>query len=111
MTTITSGNSKNITLNNTVKVAIVTETYPPEVNGVASTIARFIQGLEVLGHEITLIRPRQGLKDKPKNEAGFKEILTVGIPIPGYGALRMGLPQKIRCLRDGHLIGLTWFIL
>lgn len=99
MTTITSENNKNIKLNNTVKVAIVTETYPPEVNGVASTIARFIEGLEVLGHEITLIRPRQGLKDKPKNEMSFKEILTVGIPIPGYGALRMGLPQKNTLLK------------
>jgi len=81
-------------LNALVKVAIVTETYPPEVNGVASTIAQFIKVLAGLGHDITLIRPRQGLKDKPKNEPHFKEILTLGMPIPGYSSLRMGLPQK-----------------
>jgi len=86
--------NSNLNLNALVKVAIVTETYPPEVNGVASTIAQFIKVLAGLGHDITLIRPRQGLKDKPKNEPHFKEILTLGMPIPGYSSLRMGLPQK-----------------
>lgn len=100
MTLNASGNTSDINLNTSVKVAIVTETYPPEVNGVASTIARFIQGLAELGHDITLIRPRQGLKDKPRNESHFKEILTVGIPIPGYSALRMGIPQKNRLLKQ-----------
>jgi glycosyltransferase involved in cell wall biosynthesis len=99
MITNISGNHTNLMLNSPVKVAIVTETYPPEVNGVASTIARFIKGLSELGHDITLIRPRQGSSDQPKNEACFKEILTVGIPIPGYSGLRMGLPQKNMLVR------------
>jgi len=100
MTLIDTGITSDTKLNTSVKVAIVTETYPPEVNGVASTIARFIQGLAELGHDITLIRPRQGLKDKPRNESHFKEILTVGIPIPGYSALRMGIPQKNRLIKQ-----------
>ncbi|MBU3608542.1 glycosyltransferase family 4 protein [Polynucleobacter nymphae] len=86
-------------LNASVKLAIVTETYPPEINGVASTIARFINGLAKLGHDITLIRPRQGSKDIPKTESNFKEILTFGVPIPGYSSLRMGLPQKNMLLK------------
>ena len=94
MSSNTTVKSDDIQLNTSVKLAIVTETYPPEVNGVASTIARFIKGLAELGHEITLIRPRQGRKDKPRNESGLKEILTLGVPIPGYSSLRMGLPQK-----------------
>ena len=100
MTLIDTGITSDTKLNTSVKVAIVTETYPPEVNGVASTIARFIRGLAELGHDITLIRPRQGLKDKPRNESHFKEILTVGIPIPGYSALRMGIPQKNRLIKQ-----------
>jgi glycosyltransferase involved in cell wall biosynthesis len=100
MTLIDTGITSDTKLNTSVKVAIVTETYPPEVNGVASTIARFIQGLAELGHDIPLIRPRQGLKDKPRNESHFKEILTVGIPIPGYSALRMGIPQKNRLIKQ-----------
>jgi len=100
MNSIDMGNACDTNLNASVKIAIVTETYPPEVNGVASTIAKFIKGLVELGHDITLIRPRQGLKDKPKNEVNFKEILMVGIPIPGYSALRMGLPQKNRLIKQ-----------
>lgn len=100
MNSIDMGNACDTKLNASVKIAIVTETYPPEVNGVASTIAKFIKGLVELEHDITLIRPRQGLKDKPKNEVNFKEILMVGIPIPGYSALRMGLPQKNRLIKQ-----------
>jgi glycosyltransferase involved in cell wall biosynthesis len=92
--------NSDLKLNGSVKLAIVTETYPPEVNGVASTIARFIKGLAEMGHDITLIRPRQGFKDKPKNESHFKEILTLGMPIPGYSSLRMGLPQKNMLLKQ-----------
>ena len=100
MTSNTLGESSDLNPNVSVKVAIVTETYPPEVNGVASTIARFIKGLAEMGHDITLVRPRQGLKDKPKNESHFKEILTLGMPIPGYSSLRMGLPQKNMLLKQ-----------
>ena len=100
MTSHAMGINSNLKLNASVKVAIVTETYPPEVNGVASTVARFIKGLAEMGHDITLIRPRQGLKDKPKNESHFKEILTLGMPIPGYSSLRMGLPQKNMLLKQ-----------
>ena len=50
-------------------------------------------------HEITLIRPRQGLKDKPK-KSHFKEILTLNMPISGYSSLRMGFPQKNMLLRQ-----------
>jgi glycosyltransferase involved in cell wall biosynthesis len=100
MTLNATGINSDLKLNGSVKLAIVTETYPPEVNGVASTIARFIKGLAEMGHDITLIRPRQGLKDKPKNESHFKEILTLGMPIPGYSSLRMGLPQKNMLLKQ-----------
>jgi len=59
-----------------LKISIITETYPPEVNGVASTVARFIRGLRDLGHHITLVRPRQGRGDSPVTQAHFQEILT-----------------------------------
>ena len=43
-----------------LRIAVVTETYPPEVNGVAVTAARFVEGLRARGHQIQLVRPRQG---------------------------------------------------
>ena len=42
-----------------LRIAVVTETWPPEVNGVALTLSRLIQELSQRQHTIQLIRPRQ----------------------------------------------------
>jgi glycosyltransferase involved in cell wall biosynthesis len=74
-------------------IAMVTETYPPEVNGVARTVARMAEGLHALGHSIEIVRPRQGAADKPRDDDDFRERLCRGVPIPRYTQLRMGLPS------------------
>lgn len=82
-----------------LRVAVVTETYPPEVNGVAGTIARVVEGLRDRGHELQLIRPRQHGADVATVEPGFAEMLMRGLPIPRYPELKMGLPAKRALLR------------
>ncbi|QID17007.1 glycosyltransferase family 1 protein [Nitrogeniibacter mangrovi] len=77
-----------------LRVAVVTETYPPEVNGVAMTTGRLVHGLLELGHVVTLVRPRQGAGDTPVRDARFEEVLARGIPIPKYNHLKMGLPAR-----------------
>jgi glycosyltransferase involved in cell wall biosynthesis len=77
-----------------LRVAFVTETYPPEVNGVANTAARFVDGMRALNHEIQLVRPRQHGADQAAGQAGFQEVLMRGLPIPRYPGLKMGLPAK-----------------
>lgn len=77
-----------------LRVAFVTETYPPEVNGVANTAARFVEGLRARNHEIQLVRPRQNRSDEAGGDAGFQEVLMRGLPIPRYPSLKMGLPAK-----------------
>ncbi|HEX5093740.1 MAG TPA: glycosyltransferase family 1 protein [Burkholderiales bacterium] len=74
-------------------IAMVTETYPPEVNGVARTVARMAEGLRALGHTIQLVRPRQGATDAPQRSEGYEELLRPGIPIPRYTQLKMGVPS------------------
>jgi glycosyltransferase involved in cell wall biosynthesis len=78
-----------------LRVAVVTETWPPEVNGVARTAARFIEALRNRGHDIQLVRPRQGSDDR----AGAEEVLMRGMTIPRYPDLRMGLPAKAALVR------------
>jgi glycosyltransferase involved in cell wall biosynthesis len=73
-----------------LRLAVVTETYPPEINGVAMTIARFVDGLRARGHDVQLVRPRQTKIDT----ADSQEILMRGLPIPRYPHLKMGLPAK-----------------
>ena len=53
----------------TLRLSIVTETYPPEVNGVALSLSRFVDGLLQLNHEIQLIRPRQHLFDASRRDS------------------------------------------
>ena len=77
-----------------LRLAIVTETYPPEVNGVALTLSRFVDGLRERNHEIQLIRPRQDQAEQAAQGIGFNEVLTGGMPIPRYPDLKMGLPAK-----------------
>ncbi|RQO61814.1 glycoside hydrolase [Paucibacter sp. KBW04] len=77
-----------------LRIAFVTETYPPEVNGVAMTIARIVDGLHKRNHDVQLIRPRQEPGDAAERSPRFHEVLMRGLPIPRYPNLRMGVPSK-----------------
>ncbi|MBK1721743.1 glycosyltransferase family 4 protein [Thiocystis violacea] len=87
-----------------LKIAIVTETYPPEINGVANTMVHLAEGLSGRGHRIELIRPRQQAdRDRAHAPTGAIEIhLVPGLPIPGYRGLRFGLPVYWRLRRLWH---------
>ena len=75
-----------------LRIAIVTETFPPEINGVALTIGRMLEGFLRRGRQIQLVRPRQHSGVKPRFAASYAELLVPGLPLPGYDGLRMGLP-------------------
>ena len=79
-------------------VAVVTETYPPEVNGVAMTLGRMVQGLLTRGHRVSLVRPFQHAADAPVASPRLATTLVRGLPIPGYAGLKFGLPAP-RLLR------------
>ena len=76
------------------KIAVVTETYPPDINGVAHTLSKIVQGLEARGHDLWLIRPKQQAQHTAVHTDHFQEVLVKGVPIPFYSELRMGLPAK-----------------
>jgi glycosyltransferase involved in cell wall biosynthesis len=77
-----------------LRIAVVTETWPPEVNGVAMTLSKLIQHLGQRQHTIQLIRPRQDKNDEGLDHAGWSELLLRGLPIPKYPQLKLGLPSK-----------------
>ena len=77
-----------------LRIAVVTETWPPEVNGVAMTLAKLVQGLSHRNHDVQLIRPRQTKTDSPMSDASLEEVLMRGMPIPRYPELKLGLPSK-----------------
>jgi len=82
-----------------VNLALVTETYSPEINGVAMTLGRLVDGLAQRGHRLTIIRPRQR-HESPRfsvtQRVACRQVRLPGIPIPGYPQLRLGLPASRR---------------
>lgn len=79
-----------------MRYAIITETYPPEINGVALTVQSLEHGLRERGHEVTLFRPRQSRDSAP----AAHEHLLPGLPIPRYPGLRFGLPATGTLVRQ-----------
>lgn len=77
-----------------LRIAVVTETWPPEVNGVAVTLSKLIHHLGLRHHTIQLIRPRQDKDDEGLEQTGWTELLLRGLPIPRYPQLKLGLPSK-----------------
>lgn len=70
-----------------MRLALVTETYPPEVNGVAMTLSRLVGGLRSRNHVVEVVRPRQHHESGPT-----EDFLVPGFAIPFYSSLRVGLP-------------------
>lgn len=84
-----------------MKLTLVTETFPPEVNGVAMTFGVIARELGRRGHEVTVIRP--GRSDLASGDSGsdYRQVAVRGVPIPGYALLRLGLPA-------GGFLTRTW---
>lgn len=77
-----------------MRYAIVTETYPPEINGVALTVQNLAQGLRERAHEVWLIRPRQTGDDGEHDHIHTERV--AGVPLPRYAGLQVGLPASRR---------------
>ena len=77
-----------------LKIAIVTETWPPEINGVALSLMQLCKGLQAQGHKILLIRPAQ--KSTCTDFSPNKECLVNGQSIPKYPDMKFGWPQFLK---------------
>jgi glycosyltransferase involved in cell wall biosynthesis len=82
-------------------VCIVSETYPPEVNGVAHTLGNLVKGLLNRGQRVSLVRPRQRQADFQDRRYDSAVMLVRGLPLPGYKGLQFGVPA-------GKLLRRAW---
>lgn len=83
-----------------MKLALVTETFPPEVNGVAMTFGVIVRELGRRGHAVTVYRPRRDDLARTGPPPDFREVPLPGFPIPGYPLLRLGWPAGPRLRRE-----------
>ncbi len=77
-----------------LKIAIVTETWPPEINGVALSLMRLCKGFQARGHKILLIRPEQ--QQPCRDFSPNQECLVRAQKIPKYKYLQFGWPQLVK---------------
>ena len=80
-------------------VCVVTETYPPEINGVATTLAQLVSGMRARGHRVSLVRPaaarstRRGPARMPRRRS------SPASACPAIAACRSGCRPARRCAR------------
>jgi glycosyltransferase involved in cell wall biosynthesis len=84
-------------------ICVVTETYPPEVNGVAITLSRLVSGLRARGNRVSVVHPRQRQARSPggRLDRELDDIEVGGLPLPGYSGLQFGMPA-------GRLLKQAW---
>ena len=80
-----------------LRIALISETFPPEINGVANTLGRLAAGLLQLGHRVQVVRPRQHVDDGRHSDDEL--LLTRGWPLPGYPGLQWGQSCLHKLLR------------
>ncbi|MGH8462502.1 MAG: glycosyltransferase family 4 protein, partial [Pseudomonas sp.] len=78
-------------------VTLISETFPPEINGVASTLGRLSEGLRQRGHHVELIRPRQPAD--PAGSCDDLQLLCRNWPLPGYPGLQWGQVSMHKLMR------------
>ncbi len=77
-------------------ISLVSETWLPEINGVAMTLSNLTRGLLQRGWQVTVVRPRQRAESMAPSAHNLTHFLIPGLPIPGYAGLRFGLPLTER---------------
>jgi glycosyltransferase involved in cell wall biosynthesis len=76
-----STNTENVA---PLHIEVVTDTYVPDINGVAFSLGRLCEGLRGLGHRVEIIR---------SGKAGESETAVPSWPLPGYWEIKVGQPM------------------
>jgi phosphatidylinositol alpha 1,6-mannosyltransferase len=77
-----------------VRIAYVTESFPPDVNGVAHTAVRVVEQLARRGHQLVVIAPEPARgRPRPDEALGYPVVRVRSLAVPSYPEFRVGLPD------------------
>ena len=77
-----------------MRIAYVTESFPPDINGVAHTALRVAEHLVNRGHEPLIIAPEPADgQPRPDRMLGYPVVRVPSFAVPVYPGLRVGLPS------------------
>src|SRR5689334_25367602 len=78
-----------------MRVAIITESFPPDVNGVANSVLRVAEHLLTRGHEPLVIAPQSALSHtRVPAPMPYPVVRIRSVGMPGYPGFRLGLPGQ-----------------
>ncbi|TXS51498.1 glycosyltransferase family 4 protein [Streptomyces sp. t39] len=77
-----------------MRVVIVTESFPPDVNGVAHCALQTARHLAAGGHEPLVIAPAAAGADDADTAAPCPVVRVPSLPLPGYPQVRVALPSR-----------------
>src|SRR5262245_45564897 len=72
-----------------MRIALIAETFLPDVNGVVTTLCQLLEYLRDHGHETLVFAPY----DAPTSYAGAEIVPLRGVPLPFYPELKLTPPQ------------------
>jgi len=73
-----------------VRIAIVAESFLPQVNGVSNTVRHVVDGLTAAGHQVLVVAPGPG----DTSYAGVRVVRLPSVPLPRYAGFPVGLPHR-----------------
>ncbi|WP_198407062.1 glycosyltransferase family 4 protein [Nocardia terpenica] len=78
-----------------MRVAIVAESFLPNMNGVVNSVLQVLDHLERHGHEALVIAPDtpRGLPSAPREHGRFPVVRVPAVMVPRISSLPVGLPQ------------------
>lgn len=79
-----------------VRVALVAETFLPQMNGVVGSLLQVLRHLQAQGHETLVIAPRHAQSPDTPSLHGAEIALLRSIPTPGYPELRLTVTSALR---------------
>lgn len=77
-----------------MRVVIVTESFPPDVNGVAHCALQTARHLVDRGHHPLVVAPAPAPGTGPDADAPCEVIRVPSLPLPGYPQVRVALPSR-----------------
>jgi len=84
-----------------MKVAVVSESFLPHVNGVTGSVLQVLKHLRATGHEAQVIAPGS----PPATCEGFEVVALPSVGLPGYQQVRVPLVVTSRLVRELERFG------
>lgn len=73
-----------------MRIAVVTESFLPTVNGVSHSVERVLEHLRRRGHPALVVAPEAG----PEEHEGTPVVRVPAVSVPGVSSLPVGLPTR-----------------